>query len=246
MVRRKFREAFSIYRIHFRRIVAIVWSIYIPVNLITGYLEHELLTAENRFRFMTIDIYLNAFFDPICTGAVIHLLLCDKISRTTGYFRTMWMGLREGFGILVARLVAGLFILAGLCCFLFPGILLIVRYSLIDSIVVLEKAGQATARRRSSLLTRNHKWAILRVQLILLAGSLLLPILLELPAVHFESLHLPLVSVVTDCVLELFYPFATIVLFLFYWEAKSDVGRPKEGSIERVPRSPVLHDTEMK
>src|SRR5208337_2070154 len=67
---------------------------------------------------------------------------------------------------LAARMAAGLLVGLGIVALIVPGLVLAVRYSLIDEVVVLEGAGARVARQRSSQLTWGKGLLIFRAGVV--------------------------------------------------------------------------------
>ena len=66
------------------------------------------------------------------------------------------IGLRNWGRVFGTRFFTGLIILLGLILLVVPGIVLAVRYCLIDEVVVLEGVGGGDARERSRALVRGR------------------------------------------------------------------------------------------
>ena len=107
-----------------------------------------------------------------------------------------------------------------------PGVILALRFALIDAIVVLEGVDGASARNLSVKLTRGKRWNILGTMILTFIGlivaiflvSFILYLLLGL-AGQDENF---VVAVICECVNNILLSLFTIVLFLFYWDAKNE------------------------
>ena len=111
-------------------------------------------------------------------------------------------------------------IMLGLICLVIPGIVLSIRYALLDSAVILEGAGVSKSMQRSAKLTRGTKREILVVMTVLSLGFAALSALLYLPLTLVADLNTMLVVVAVECVLDIAGLVFTIAAFLFYWEAR--------------------------
>jgi hypothetical protein len=64
---------------------------------------------------------------------------------------------QRSFKFLTTRIGTGLIVFAGLIAFIIPGIVLALRFALIDAIVVLEGVEGANARRLSVGMTQGKR-----------------------------------------------------------------------------------------
>lgn len=133
---------------------------------------------------------------------------------------------RRSFKLLGTRIGTGLIVLAGLIALIIPGVVLALRFALIDAIVVLEGVEGVSARNLSVQLTRGKRWSILGTMILTFIG-----LIVAISLVSF-ILYLPLglagqdenfvVAVICECVNNILLSLLTIVLFLFYWDAKNE------------------------
>ena len=123
----------------------------------------------------------------------------------------------------------------GLLALIIPGIILAVRFSLINEVVVLEGAGVTAARNRSVQLTWGKESSLFLACAFAISLHLLFSITL---ATSLESTGLladPFVSFACETVIRVFAVFFTCLLFLYYWEA-----RAQELERESEPAQPPL------
>jgi hypothetical protein len=73
--------------------------------------------------------------------------------------------------LLLAALVYSLCFTAGLALLVLPGVIVLVYWSVVVPVVVLEGHGMREGFRRSYLLVRGHFWPVLGVLAIVLVGS---------------------------------------------------------------------------
>ena len=116
-------------------------------------------------------------------------------------------------------MLAGFLIVLGFIALIVPGIVLSVRYSLLDSVVVMEGAGADRARRRSTELTKGIRWQIFWVWILYVVGFILIWFLMYLPVLYFPDLDTMATGVVMDCVLDVVFAIIQIAMFLYYWQA---------------------------
>ena len=214
----RFREAFSIYRRHFGLLALIVLAVWVPGNTAVDLVERHLDSLDD-YMAMAAASLIGGILSPLCTAALIQALGRIRRGERAGWRDAMKVGLQKWGTLFFAQFVASLLVLAGLVALVVPGVYLMICYSLLAPVVVLEKRGRYRPRARSALLTLGLRWQIVGSGLLFLAGSLLLEGLLYLPMERIPSLDILPLRVAADCALDLVYTVLEIVLFLFYWQA---------------------------
>jgi len=142
-----------------------------------------------------------------------------KMGRRVTYTDAISVGFKKWFFLFAARFVAGFLILLGLVALIIPGIILAIRYSLLDEAVVLEDKGGRDSRSRSTTLTVGKRREIFNAFGLFFISYAIFGAIIYLPLSFFESLDIMLVGVVLDCVMDIFFTVIEIVIFLYYWEA---------------------------
>jgi hypothetical protein len=119
------------------------------------------------------------------------------------------------------RIGTGLMVLAGLVAFIIPGVFLMLRFALIDAVVVLEGIDGKRARNLSTQLTQGKKWNILGTMILASIGIIIISFILDLPLSFIGKDENFIVAVISECMLNILLVLPTIILFLFYWDAKN-------------------------
>ena len=212
-------ETIQLLSSNFKILSMIILTICLPINIITNYLDFYVLTENDFARSWKAYIYLDALLSPIYVGALIYALYNIKLGNSTSYSRAMAEGVKSWFNIFTARFIAGLLIFLGLLLFIIPGLILMVRYALLDMVVVAEQAGHDLARKRSSELTQGRRWEIVLIFIIFMFFILLLSTIISIPTELFKALDTIYYSILSDCFLDVISAFWFIAMFLLYWEA---------------------------
>ena len=215
----------------------IVLTVWLPGNLLIEYLTYNVFAdnAENLARITRLNMSIGGIFGPLYIGAVIYALSELKQGRSVRYSQAMAVGLQNWWNLFAARFVANLLIVFGLLLFIVPGIILMLRYALLDSAVILERAGTEQARKRSSDLVQGKKLEILCAAVVFYLGFIVLAVVTDVPFMFIESLNTMVVSVIVDCVLDVAVLVITIVLFLYYWEATEKDRQTVEATVDAGP-----------
>lgn len=181
---------------------------WLPGNVVINYLEHYVFGSDAIWKSAKL----------LYVGATLFALSRVTRDQTVTYVQAMAAGLRVWPRLFVARIAASLLVLLGLVALVIPGFVLLVRYALLDSVVVLEGATATLALKRSATLTAGMRWQIFGAGGVFLLTffvfSLILYVLVELAGGNI------FVSIAVDCVLNVAFGLITIVLFLFYLEAR--------------------------
>jgi uncharacterized membrane protein len=186
---------------------------------LANYLAFYVYTDDEVSRMMRFGSVFEGIFGPIYVAAMIHALSKIKGGERPRYLESMAVGFRNWGRLFVVRLLAGFLIVLGCIALIVPGIVLSVRYALLDPVVVMEGAGSDEARRRSTELTKGFRWQIFWVWILYFVGFILIWFLMYLPFNYFPELDTMATGVVMDCVLDVVFAIPQITMFLYYWQA---------------------------
>lgn len=198
---------------------ALILTVWLPGNILTGYLEYYVFGKEDIWRSLRVTIWIEAIFGPLYTAAIIFALERLRRAERVSYVEAMSAAFRRWPRLFVARMVAGVLVLLGFVALVIPGVLLLVRYALLDPVVVLEDVSSWESRSRSAQLTRGRRWPIFGAGLLFFLALAALSFLLYVPLGTVEPLNNIFVSVGLGCALDVFFGLLTIIMFLFYWES---------------------------
>jgi len=171
---------------------------------------------------------IEGVFGPIYIGALIYALSRLKQHQVVTYTEAITVGFRNWGRLWWARFVAGIIISLGFIALIVPGILLAIRYALIDSVVILEGADASESRKRSSEITAGKRWQICGAYVLFFLVFFIFSFMVYIPVGvimelgFIEQLSSMIICIVIDCILDVIYAIIIIVMFLFYWESKDD------------------------
>ena len=211
----KFSEAFRLLRQNLRLFAAIILTVWLPRNILVHYVAYNLEGTSDTLSPMWIE----GIFGPISDGALVYSLFQIKSGRTVTYREAIAIGFKNWVSLFAARFVAGFLMVLGLIALVVPGVILAVRYSLLDAAVIIEGKGTSASRARSVELTVGRRWQIFWAAVLFFVSFILLQFAIYLPLGFVASLNTMPVEVVLDCILGIAYAIIQIVIFLFYWEA---------------------------
>ena len=231
-------ETFGLLARHLHLFTLISLTVWLPTHVLLKYLEFFDPGEDPVGRVLRIVLTAQVVLDPFVVSALLSALARIK----HGVPVTYWQALAEGFSawprLMLVRFVAILVLLlpslgwviisqegpvlrlVGSVILLGLGLLilvLLVRFALVDSAVVLGGASPLNAWRQAADLTAGQRWSILwtTAALFALVCGIVIASGEAFRAVpganHF------VVRVLVDCMLAVAQSLFTIALFLFYW-----------------------------
>jgi hypothetical protein len=229
---------------NFAVIAGLVLMIALPSNAAVELIVARGLDPADALATFRLKILLGTFFGPIPAAGVVTLLAARMGGRPTTFLEAARAGIDSWLRVLAARLVAASLILTPCLAAVLPGLpppirillllfslLLFLRYCLVDQVAVLERTPILETRRRSAELVSGRAWRIVAAasaSFLLIVG---LSILVDRAAEAAGFLDDPLARALCESVLDVFAVFFSILLFLFYWEARSE----REGDLAFKP-----------
>jgi hypothetical protein len=174
-------------------------------------------STEAATRGIHVFLAVEAIFGPLVGAATLAALARIARGDPPTYGQAMAEGLAAWPRLFFARLVQGVLVLVGLVALVVPGLVLLVRVSFTDALVVLEEMPLGAALRASNVLTAGRREAIFWTGGALLVGVFSVATILSVvagAAEHFVA------QVLVDCAIAVTQTVFTIALFLFYREAR--------------------------
>jgi hypothetical protein len=213
--------AFRLFNENLVLISVIMLTVWLPANIMLDFYQFDAPEGQ-ELRAIRLNSMVDGIFGPIALGALVFAVDQRMKGKKVGYPEAIGVGFRNWGRLFAANFFAGIFILLGFVCLIVPGIILIVRYALLNPVVILERA--SAPRQRSTELTAGRRWQIVAAGLLFFA--IFIPIAFVVGAVvgfaqiNVEWLNNPWVNVVGDCVLNVVSSLFTILMVLFYLEAR--------------------------
>jgi hypothetical protein len=227
---------------HLHLLTLISLTVWLPGHVVRNYLEFFGASEESAAQSLGLVLMIQVFFDPLVVSATLSALGRVKQGLPVDYGIAMTEGMAAWGRLFVVRflincavalpvlgglglrpsapwgLVAGSLLLAVIIIGL-P--VLLVRFAVVDSVVVLDRGNAVTAWRRAAQLTAGRRWLILRTGaslLVLVFGFAMLfgQVFRMVPDLnHFVT------RVLADCVLAVSQSVFTVAFFLIYWQART-------------------------
>ena len=231
-------ETFRLLARHLHLITLISLTVWLPVHVLMNYLEFFEPGEDSAGRALRVVLTAQVVLDPFVVCALLSALARIKKGVPVTYWQALVEGFRAWPRLMLVRFIViwvllmpslgwlavyraapalrlgGGVVLIGLTVLI---IVLLVRFALMDSAVVLGGASPFTAWRRAAELTAGQRWSILWTAVALFALIFGIAVLggqafrVVPGANHF------VVRVLFDCILAVAQSLFTIALFLFYW-----------------------------
>ena len=217
----RFSQALSLLWNNLGLFTAIILTVWLPGNILTNFVAYNYAEVS----YIALIMLIEGIFGPLYIGALVYALYRIKMGHRVTYKEAIAVGFRKWGSLFAARFVAGILVGLGFFALIVPGIILAVRYSLLDAAVIIEGKGTSGSLARSIELTAGRRWQIFGAAIVFVIPFLLVSFLIYLPLGFCESLDVMPVGVALDCVLDIVYAVIQIVIFLFYWEAIQDTAR---------------------
>lgn len=170
-------EAVEPYRRFFLRLVATAAAVFVVVDLLGALALHAGLASERTWLDAPLWSLVSLLVTVVGTfwlaGALVLAVDDLRDDRADTPIAELYERARPQLPALIsAGLLAGLGILVGFVLLVVPGLYLLVRWSLLAPVIVLERRQARDAFGRSADLVRGHGWRMLWVVLVvgLLAG----------------------------------------------------------------------------
>jgi hypothetical protein len=215
------RETFRLLLAHLDLFTQIALTVWLPALLTASYQDFFAAGERGTPRGLAVVLATEVVLGPLVAAATIAALARFARGLPASYWQVMSEGLGAWRRLFAVRVVTGLLIAGGLLLLIVPGLVMLVRYAVVDSVAVLEGAGPTEARRRSLELTAGQ-----RRDIALTAGSLFVLTWLASLSVSAvlqvaPSLNHFVVRVLVDCVFAVGQTLFTIALFLFYQRGRA-------------------------
>jgi hypothetical protein len=210
------KQGWQLYSQHFGFVAAVVIAVWLPVELLSSYMDQFVFGEDNWQKSIRFAIFLENFFGIIATAGVIAIGYFSLTGGPLTFGTALGMGAASWGRMWWTRLIVGLALMGGLLLLIIPGLYLIVRLALVEPVIVCERVYGPTAMRRSFDLTKGRFWQVFRLGLVLLGVLLTTAVLGVVPTVLIPALDHWLVDAAVQLVGDIIGAFCTLCLLSAY------------------------------
>ena len=214
-------EAVRLLLAHLDLFTRIVLTVWLPAAVAANYQDFFGTGPSRVPRGFAVIFATELVMGPLVAAATLSALARIARGLPPAYGEAMAQGLACWPRLFAVRLITGLYVMVGLLLLVVPGLVLLVRYALVDSLAVLDGAGPGEARRRSVLLTAGQRRDIAVTGGLLFAAVWVSSAALSLVFEAVPFLNHFVVRVLLDCAFAVGETVFTIALFLFYQRGRA-------------------------
>jgi len=245
-VRALLGETLRLLAAHLNLFTLISLTVWLPGHVLRNYFEF-FEPEDGAGQSLRAMLAIQVVFDPLVVAGTLVALVRIKSGLPVGYAVAMTQGLAAWGRLLVVRFVINFAVAVPALGALFaapargfPAVamgtlliglavvtaILLVRFAVADSVVVLEGANAVTVWRRAAALTAGRRWAMFLTLLLLFVVVLSFAMFTAQLVRAVPELNHFVVRVLLDCLVAVSQSLFTIALFLFYWRGRGSEGPP--------------------
>lgn len=206
------KQGWQLYRQHFGIIAAVVVAVWLPLELLSSYMDQFVFGADDFRKSFKFVQFLESFFGIIATAGVISIGYSSLQGRKPSFGSALRSGASAWGRMWWTRLLSGLAIIVGFLLLVIPGVYLLVRLALVEPIAVCERVSGSTAMRRSFDLTKGRFWQVFRLGLALIGFLIAMLAVVVLPTVLIPALDHWIVDAASQLIGDVLASFCTLCL----------------------------------
>jgi len=220
------KNAWDLYKSHWKHLLAISFGIYIALALVTA-----LLTAVLSWLGLILAALVSIIGANLLQGALVKAVEDIRDGRADMSLKETLDGARPRLGaIILTSILAGLGIALGLVLLIAPGLYLMTIWAVVIPVVVIESKSTTESFGRSKQLVSGYGWSvfglILLMMLLMIGVGIVLGAILAFLPTWLESF---LSNVVSGGLTAPFWALAVTILYFRLREAKEG-STPQPGS----------------
>jgi hypothetical protein len=171
-----------------------------------------------------IGLILTVVLNVLCQAIVLYGAFQDMRGRPVNLVESLQVGFRRFFPIVGLAIIAYFLIMLGSMLLIVPGLILLTMWFVATPACVVEQLGPIKSMRRSSQLTKGHRWKVFGlILLVAVLGSVVVGVI----NLGFELMAGPILALISGLVLNgiwgAFYAIAVVVTY-------HDLRAAKEGT----------------
>ena len=134
-----FSKSWQVYRQQFPLIFVVVAVVWIPFDLLIGYMDVFVFDPDEFLRSYRFARSIENTVGLVCVGAVIQMTVASRGGETVNFSNAMSTSLRLWGWMFWTRLLTNLAIVLGFLALVIPGVYLAVRLAGASQVVIAER-----------------------------------------------------------------------------------------------------------
>src|SRR5712692_8196376 len=161
-----------------------------------------------------VGLFLAVILYTLSQAIVLYGAFQDMRGRPVNLGESLQVGLNRFFAIVGLAIVMGILAMLGFMLLIVPGLILLTMWFVATPVCVVERLGPNASLRRSSQLTKGHRWKIFGLMLVLLIISMAVTPTIEYALAAIGGSMLSLIgNVIWNGVWGAFYAISVVVTY---------------------------------
>lgn len=209
----------KLYISRFPAVLAITAVVWIPGELLHSYIEYFVLDPEDVLAQFRLTIFIEGIVGILAVASVIHLGAKTLEGEQCPWWTALGRGVAAWPRLFVTRIVSGFLLTLSALLLLVPYFYFAPRFSLCDTVSVVERKAGPSAVGRSMKLTEGSYLLYLGLCVVTVIPVLIAGIGVGVPLLIFPEIDHWLISAGLTWLADLFMPWMTLVFVSAYFGA---------------------------
>ena len=161
--------AFRLVRNHPKTLIGISLLLYLPYAVVAGFFTDEQMLAQlssSAVMVMVLSALALMVISPIVSAAITHAVGEIYLGRPAGIRESLGVGWSVLLPLIGTTILLSLIVMGGFLLLVIPGIILMLAYSVVNPVMILERYFGLAALRRSQTLTKGHRMRALGLMMV--------------------------------------------------------------------------------
>ena len=225
-----FKHAWNLYHRHFGVIVSVVVVIWLPLDLLSSYMDYFVFEPDDIRRSYKFSQFLESFVGIIAIAGVISIGHTSCFGQQPSFAAAMDIGAGSWGRMWWTRFLTRLAVILGLFLLVIPGIYLLVRLALVEPVAVCERVSGSAAMRRSFELTKGRFWQVFLLGLLVGAVMITALACVVVPTIFIPALDHWLVDAATSLFADLVGALGTLCILCAYVAFSAEQHKTSSGA----------------
>jgi uncharacterized membrane protein len=170
-------RSFSVFMRHFLTFFIVTLIAFSPLLLLSEGSAAAATDPVQALITLGLGFVLLMVLSMFSSAIILHGAFADMRNRPVNLLESLKVALRRLLPLILLALLESALLVLGLILLIVPGIILYTMWLVAVAACVVERTGPWRSLRRSQELTKGHRWKVFGLFLVLLAFSLINPVL---------------------------------------------------------------------